>query len=82
VSQWEEIASFANLCRAAKRAARAKRTVAGAARFLERLEPEALALQRELVDDTWRPSLPTTFAIHDPKERVITAAPFRDRVGT
>jgi len=80
VSQWGEITSFANLCRAAKRAARNKRHVAGAARFLERLEPEALALQRDLLAGAWRPSKPTTFTIHDPKERVITAAPFRDRV--
>jgi RNA-directed DNA polymerase len=80
VSDWEEITSFGNLCRAAKRAARCKRRVAGAARFLERLEPEALALQRELLDGRWRPSRPVQFTIRDPKERVITAAPFRDRV--
>ena len=80
MSDWDEITSFANLCRAAKRAARAKRRVAGAARFLERLEPEVLALQRELVEGRWRPSRPVRFTIRDPKERVITAAPFRDRV--
>jgi hypothetical protein len=80
VSEWEEITSFSNLCRAAKRAARCKRRVAGAARFLERLEPEALALQRELLAGRWLPSRPVQFTIHDPKERVITAAPFRDRV--
>lgn len=80
MSDWAEITSFANLCRAAKRAARAKRKVAGAARFLERLEPEALALQQELREERWIPSRPVQFTIHDPKERVITAAPFRDRV--
>jgi len=80
VTQWDEITSFPNLCRAARRAARGKRRQAGVARFLERLEPEALALRRELLEGVWRPSLPTTFAIHDPKTRTITAAPFRDRV--
>ncbi len=80
MSDWDEITSFANLCRAAKRAARCKRRVAGAARFLERLEPEALALQRELLEGRWRPSQPVQFTIHDPKERVITAAPFPHRV--
>jgi len=79
-SQWDEITSFANLCAAARRAALGKRGVRGAARFLERLEPEALALQRELLGWSWRPSVPTTFVIHDPKTREITAAPFRDRV--
>jgi hypothetical protein len=47
MTYWDTIVSFENLCRAAKRAARAKRGVRGAARFLERLEPEVLALQRE-----------------------------------
>lgn len=79
-SQWSRITSFANLCRAAKRAARDQRRARGAARFLERLELESLALQRELVSGEWRPARPTTFTIHDPKERVITAAPFRERV--
>jgi RNA-directed DNA polymerase len=79
-TKWEEITSFRNLCSAARRAARGKKTVAGAAKFLERLEIEVLALQRELIADTWRPSRPATFTIHDPKERVITAAPFHDRV--
>lgn len=65
MSAWEEITSFMNLCRAAKRAARCKRRVRGAARFLERLEPEALALQRELVDDTWRPGRIDRFALFE-----------------
>lgn len=77
---WPEITSFANLCRAARRAARGKRGRVGAAAFLERLEPEALALQRRLLDGSWRPARPSRFVIHDPKERVITAAPFPDRV--
>lgn len=54
-----------------------------AARLAEinmRLEPEALALQRELGSGTWRPGRPFTFKISDPKERTISAAPFRDRV--
>ena len=55
MSDWDEITTFGNLCRAAKRAARCKRRVAGAARFLERLEPEVLALQRELREGRWRP---------------------------
>jgi len=77
---WNDITSFANLRRAARRAARGKRQVKGVARFLLREEPELLALQRELGDGSWRPGRPATFVIRDPKERVITAAPFRDRV--
>lgn len=77
---WPEVTSFENLCRAARRAARGKRDRAGAAAYLERLEPEALCLQRRLLDGSWRPSRPSRFVIHDPKERTITAAPFPDRV--
>lgn len=79
-TQWSEITSFANICRAARRAALGQRRVRGTARFIERLEFEALQLERELRSGEWRPAQPTTFTIHDPKERVITAAPFRDRV--
>ena len=77
---WPEIASFSALTRAAHRAALGKRHVLGVALFLERLEPEALLLERELHDGTWRPGRPHTFEVHDPKTRTITAAPFRDRV--
>jgi RNA-directed DNA polymerase len=80
MNEWEEICSFSNLCRAAKRAARGKRHVAAAARFLQRLEPEVLSLEQELRTDSWRASPPTTFVISDPKVREISAAPFRDRV--
>lgn len=77
---WDEITSFANLVRAATRAAAGKRWQRGVAAFLERLEPNVLALQRALRDGSWRPGTPTTFAIRDPKPRTITAAPFADRV--
>lgn len=75
-----EITGFGNLCRAAQRAAAGKHAVRGVAAFLERLEPEALRLSRELRLGTWRPGAATTFVIRDPKERTITAAPFCDRV--
>ncbi len=77
---WDKIVSFDNLLVAAQSAARGKRHVAGVARFIERIEPEVLALQRELQAGTYRPGRAYTFRIHDPKERTITAAPFRDRV--
>ena len=77
---WPEVVSFDNLCAAAHRAARGKRTVRSTARFLDRLEPEVLQLQRELVAGSYRPGAAVTFFVHDPKRREITAAPFRDRV--
>jgi RNA-directed DNA polymerase len=77
---WDTISSFQNLARAAKRAARGKRRVRGVAAFLARLEPEVLALQRELREGRYRPGPSASFTIHDPKTREISAAPFGDRV--
>jgi len=37
-------------------------------------------LQRELHGHTYRPGPYVNFYIHDPKRRLISAAPFRDRV--
>lgn len=77
---WETITSFRNLARAAKHAAKGKGATAGVARFLFRMEPELLRLQRELVAGSYRPGVPFLFEIQDPKPRTIAAAPFRDRV--
>lgn len=77
---WDKVIAFDNLHRAAKRASLGKRQRRSVAQFLERLEPEILALQRQLKDATWRPGKPFCFKITDPKERIISAAPFADRV--
>lgn len=77
---WPRVVAFDELLRAAHRAARGKRQLAAVAEFMMRLEPECLQLQRELRSGQYRPGTPTTFIILDPKERTITAAPFRDRV--
>jgi len=77
---WEQVVAFGNLLRAARNAARGKREVAGVARFLERIEPRLLALQRELAGQTWRPGVTASFVVRDPKVRTITVAPFEDRV--
>lgn len=77
---WPQVVHFGALRRAARRAARGKRATSSAARFLDRLEPELLRLQRDLIAGTWRPGTAQRFVIHDPKERTITAVPFADRV--
>ena len=79
-SLWEQVTGFDALCCAARRASRGKRDRSSVARFLERLEPQVLALQAELQKGSYRPGEPQQFEIHDPKQRTITAAPFRDRV--
>jgi len=65
---------------AARRAARGKRLATEAAAFLADLDSEVLALQRELLSGNYRPGAYRTFRVQDPKPRLISAAPFRDRV--
>ncbi len=53
---------------------------ADAMRFFYRLEPELLRLQAELESGDYRPGGYRYFTIHEPKERRIAVASFRDRV--
>jgi len=48
--------------------------------FDDDLEDNLLGLQSELQTFTYRPGVYTSFYIHEPKRRLISAAPFRDRV--
>jgi len=75
-----QIASFESLLAASRRAVCGKRSKPGPARFMARLETELLRLERELKAGTWRPGGYVTMEIFDPKHRIISAAPFRDRV--
>lgn len=77
---WDQVTAFPALLAAARRAARGKCNARSVARFLERIEPEALALEREFQDATWKSGPVATFEIQDPKPRTITALPFRDQV--
>ena len=77
---FERIATFEALCAAARRAVTGKRRTPAPAAFLANLEPEVLRLERELRAGTWRPGGCVSFEIRDPKRRLISAAPFRDRV--
>ena len=77
---WPHLISFPNLLVAARRAAAGKRTRPDVARFLMNLEWELIGLQRELRDGSYEPGRYRTFEIHEPKPRLISAAPFRDRV--
>jgi retron-type reverse transcriptase len=77
---WGELVSFPNLLRAAGRAAAGKRTRPDVAAFLMDLEPQIVALRKELENGTYAPGPYRCFAMADPKPRLISAAPFRDRV--
>lgn len=75
-----DIASFPALHAAAKRAVLGKRRRPGAAAFMANLETELLRLERELLEGRYRPGRYVEIAIRDPKPRIVSAAPFRDRV--
>lgn len=74
------VANFRALRRAALRAVKAKRGKPGAAAFMADLEGECLALERELATNAYRPGGYVEIEIWDPKHRIVSAAPFRDRV--
>ncbi|MBM3488776.1 MAG: RNA-directed DNA polymerase [Alphaproteobacteria bacterium] len=77
---FERIASFPALHAAALEAVRGKRRKPGAAAFMANLETELLGLERALNAGRWRPGGYVTIHVRDPKPRLVSAAPFRDRV--
>ena len=74
------IANFQALHAAARRAVKGKRKKPGAASFFANLERELLALERQLRDGSYRPGRYVAFEVNEPKRRIVSAAPFRDRV--
>lgn len=77
---WSWLVSFENLLRAYRKARLGKRGSLAVAEFGLGLERELLDLQRELQDGSYRPGDYRLFTIYERKPRVISAAPFRDRV--
>ena len=77
---FEKLISFENLLEASRKAQKGKRLKAATARFNLELEKNLLKLQRELQGDRYRHGAYQDFMIRDPKKRLISAAPYRDRV--
>jgi len=77
---FSQLTDPAHLLACARAAARGKRRRPDVAAFLLDLEPHCIDLARQLADGTWMPSPYSTFTITVPKPRLISAAPFRDRV--
>lgn len=77
---YSEIHTFHNLYSAYRKAARGKRSFGPAANFEFKLEDQLIELQDELAAQTYQPGEYVNFIIHEPKRRLISAAPFRDRV--
>ena len=77
---YAELASFENLWLAERKAGRGKRGQSAVAAFEFDLEDNLWRLHEELVSQTYQPGPYTSFTIRDPKHRLISAAPYRDRV--
>jgi RNA-directed DNA polymerase len=77
---WTELTSFWNLARAAHAAAAGKRRRPDIVAFFLDLEWHLLEIRNELRDGRYSPGPYRTFQLLDPKPRLISAAPFRDRV--
>jgi retron-type reverse transcriptase len=77
---FDKMISFENLWQAARNAQRGKRTKTNTARFNFFMERELFQLQQELRDGTYQPGQYRSFYVYEPKKRLISAAPYRDRV--
>jgi retron-type reverse transcriptase len=76
----EKIFDWGNIRLAYKNASHGKRGRGATAAFEMLLADNLLELQKELEEQTYQPGGYTSFYIHEPKKRLISAAPFRDRV--
>lgn len=76
----ERVVDRENLREAFSRASRGRRTKPDAAEFALRLEENLAGLARELAGGSYAVGPYHRFTIFDPKERLITAPCFRDRV--
>jgi retron-type reverse transcriptase len=77
---WGQIIEFANLLEAARKAQKGKRYRDNILAFNYNRESELLDLQAALLAKTYCPGAYRTFEIVEPKRRLISAAPYRDRV--
>ena len=77
---FEEIISFENLLSAARKAQRGKRFQENIAVFNLNLEKEIFRLREEIRAGTYRPGSYRQFFVREKETRLISAAPYRDRV--
>jgi retron-type reverse transcriptase len=77
---YSELKSFENLYSSFIKARDGKRSKENVAKFEKNLEVELFKLQDELEQQTYRPGKYHSFYRTEAKRRLISAAPFRDRV--
>lgn len=77
---WSEFITFDNLYSAYLKARKGKQSRQSVAEFSFLLEPYLFQLQSQLEQGTYQPGSYRQFIIYERKPRLISAAPFRDRV--
>jgi len=77
---YHQICDPENLFLAASKAIQGKRFNDSASRFEINREHEILQLKNELTSKSYQPGQYKSFYIYEPKKRMISAAPYRDRV--
>ena len=77
---YPQIIDFDNLYLSARKAQKGKRFRENVLQFNYNLGTELLKIQQELKDKTYQPGSYRTFYLRDIKSRLISAAPYRDRV--
>jgi RNA-directed DNA polymerase len=80
VQPWSQIIQFENLWNSFLSASKGKQLKHEVADFSQNAESNLLRLKNLLELQTYRPNGYRSFEIHDPKRRLVSAAPFQDRV--
>ena len=80
VPDYSQVYAFSSLYAAFRRARRGKRSRPEVADFEYNLEAELLSLRDELATYSYRPGPYRSFVVRESKRRLVSAAPFRDRV--
>lgn len=77
---YDNAVSFKNLLEAHKKARRGKREKKEVILFELNLESEILKIEKDLREGKYKSGEYKTFKIYEPKERIIMASPYKDRV--
>ncbi len=77
---WQQVTDFENLLKASRQAQRGKRFRPNVLEFNYHLEQNLATLQQALQEQTYKPGKYHSFRIFEPKPRLISAAPYHDRV--
>ena len=77
---WHQLISFDNIYLVYKNAVKGKTLRPYSLYFIKELENNLIKIQNELISKNYQPGKYNTFYIYEPKKRMISSAPFVDRI--